>query len=97
MSAAPEHSRSPAPSDATRRNWLALADQLLARNVRADLGAGRPRRFKPLARRWGSVVGVQNDRLEIFSPAGRAFTIPAWDALRPWLVSRSIYKGIRPE
>jgi tetratricopeptide (TPR) repeat protein len=39
MSAAPEHSRSPAPSDAPRRNWLALADQLLARGDRA--GADR--------------------------------------------------------
>jgi hypothetical protein len=39
MSAAPEHSRSPAPSDASRRNWLALADQMLARGDRA--GADR--------------------------------------------------------
>lgn len=84
-----------AATDPLRTSARARADRLLAHNVRADLGSGRARRFKPLPRRWGSVVGVQDNRLEVFSPDGRAWTIPAWSALWPWLVARSIYKGIR--
>jgi NADH dehydrogenase FAD-containing subunit len=86
-----------AATDPLRSSARARADRLLAHNVRADLGHGTPERFAPLARRWGSIVGVQDNRLEVFSQTGRAWTIPAWDALRPWLVNRSIYKGIRPE
>jgi NADH dehydrogenase FAD-containing subunit len=84
-----------AATDPLRTSARARADRLLARNVRADLGHGTPKRFKPLRRRWGSIVGAQDNRLEVFSQTGRAWTIPAWDALYPWLVSRAIYKGIR--
>jgi NADH dehydrogenase FAD-containing subunit len=85
-----------AATDPLRTSARARADRLVARNVRAELGQGSPKRFRPLARRWGSVVGAQDNRLEVFSPSGRSWTIPAWDALWPWLVARSIYKGIRP-
>lgn len=84
-----------AATDPLRSSARARADRLLARNIRAEMGGGSPKRFTPLSRRWGSVVGVQENRLEVFSPTGRAWTIPAWEALRPWLVSRAIYKGIR--
>jgi apoptosis-inducing factor 2 len=86
-----------AATDPLRTSARARADRLLARNIRADLGHGTPKRFKPLPRRWGSVVGVQDNRLEVFSPKGAAWTIPAWETLRPWLVNRSIYKGVRPD
>lgn len=86
-----------AATDPLRTSARARADRLLARNIRADLGRGAPKTFKPLTRRWGSVVGVQDNRLEVFSPSGRPWTIPAWEQLWPWLVARSIYKGIRPE
>jgi NADH dehydrogenase FAD-containing subunit len=85
-----------AASDPLRSSARARADQLLARNIRADLGHGRARRFKPLHRRWGSVLGAQDNRLEVFGPTGRSFTIPVWTALQPWVVRRAIYKGIRP-
>jgi NADH dehydrogenase FAD-containing subunit len=84
-----------AATDPLRTSARARADVLLARNIRADLGHGKPKRFKPLARRWGSVVGVQENRLEVFSPSGRSWTIPAWEAMWPWVVARAIYKGIR--
>jgi len=84
-----------AATDPLRSSARARADVLLARNIRADLGHGTPKRFRPLKRRWGSVVGVQDNRLEVFSPNGRSWTIPAWDSLWPWLVARSIYKGVR--
>lgn len=84
-----------AATDPLRSSARARADVLLARNIRADLGNGTPKRFQPLKRRWGSVVGVQDNRLEVFSSSGRSWTIPAWEALWPWLVARFIYKGIR--
>jgi NADH dehydrogenase FAD-containing subunit len=84
-----------AATDPLRSSARARADVLLARNIRADLGRGEPKRFQPLKRRWGSVVGVQDNRLEVFSPSGRSWTIPAWEALWPWLVARAIYRGIR--
>ncbi len=86
-----------AATDPLRTSARARADVLLARNIRADLGRGRPKRFRPLKRRWGSVVGVQDNVLEVFSSNGRAWRLPAWEALRPWLVDRAIYKGIRPD
>jgi NADH dehydrogenase FAD-containing subunit len=84
-----------AATDPLRTSARARADGLLARNIRADLGRGRAKPFKPLRRRWGSVLGAQNDRLEVFSPTGRSYVIPRWTALQPWLVRRAIYKGIR--
>jgi NADH dehydrogenase FAD-containing subunit len=84
-----------AATDPLRTSARARADRLLAHNIRADLGHGRPKRFKPLRRRWGSVLGVQDNHLEVFSPTGRGWVIPAWQALEPWLVGRAIYKGMR--
>lgn len=84
-----------AASDPLRTTARARADHLLARNIRADLGRGRPKRFKPQRNRWGSVLGAQGNRLEVFTPGGKSFTIPAWNALQPWFVNRAIYKGIR--
>jgi NADH dehydrogenase FAD-containing subunit len=84
-----------AATDPLRTSARARADRLVAHNVRAELGHGTPKRFRPLRRRWGSVVGAQDNRLEVFSSNGRSWTIPAWDTLWPWLVARSIYKGVR--
>ena len=84
-----------AATDPLRSSARARADGLLAHNIRADLAGRRPRRFTPLKRRWGSLLGVQDDRLEVFSPTGRPFTIPAWSALQPWIVGRGIYQGMR--
>jgi len=85
-----------AATDPLRSSARARADGLLAHNIRADLGRGRPRRFRPLRRRWGSVLGAQENRLEVFGPTGRAVAIPAWSLLQPWIVRRGIYRGIRP-
>lgn len=84
-----------AATDPLRSSARARADGLLARNIRADLAGRRAKRFTPLKHRWGSILGVQDDRLEVFSPNGRPFTIPAWSALQPWIVGQGIYQGIR--
>lgn len=86
-----------AASDPLRTSARARADHLVAHNIRTDLGHGRPKPFKPARRRWGSVLGAQDDRLEVFTPGGQSFGIRWWDALQPWFVNRAIYKGIRRE
>ncbi|HET6151669.1 MAG TPA: FAD-dependent oxidoreductase [Marmoricola sp.] len=85
-----------AATDPLRTSARSRADGLLAHNIRADLtGHSTPKRFTPAKRRWGSVVGTQNNKLEVFAPSGQGFSIPAWSVLQPWIVGRSIYKGVR--
>src|ERR1700730_1303234 len=84
-----------APLRCSARN---RADGLLAHNVRAEF-AGRPlRSYRPPKRRWGSVIGVQPEGLEVFAPNGRAFRFPAWSfdrVLMPLIVRWGIYRGVR--
>jgi NADH dehydrogenase FAD-containing subunit len=84
-----------AASDPLRNSARSRADHLLAHNVRASLSGGRLKRFTPSQRRWGSVVGTQDNGLEVFTPAGQSFTLRPWSVWQPWVVRRAIYKGIR--
>ncbi|MEV0248540.1 FAD-dependent oxidoreductase [Nocardia sp. NPDC050712] len=84
-----------AATDPLRTSARSRADGLLAHNVRADRTGGAPKRFRPATRRWGSVVGVQRNILDIFTPGGRAIPIPAWSLLQPVIVWRGIYGGVR--
>jgi NADH dehydrogenase FAD-containing subunit len=87
-----------AATDPLRGSARNRADGLLAHNIRAEF-AGRPlRSYRPPKRRWGSVLGVQPDGLEVFAPSGHAFRFPAWSidrVLQPWIVRRGIYWGVR--
>lgn len=87
-----------AATDPLRSSARNRADKLLAHNVRAEF-AGRPlSAFRAPTRRWGSVLGVQPDGLEVFAPTGHAFRFPAWSidsVLQPWIVRRGIYHGVR--
>jgi NADH dehydrogenase FAD-containing subunit len=87
-----------AATDPQRSSARNRADAVLAHNIRAE-PAGRPlRSYKPPRRRWGSVIGIQSDGVEVFAPNGRPFRIPAWSVQRvlmPWIVRRGIYRGIR--
>ncbi|TEA00609.1 FAD-dependent oxidoreductase [Mycobacteroides salmoniphilum] len=87
-----------AATDPLRTSARNRADRLVAHNVRAEV-SGRPlRTYRPPRYRWGSVLGVQPDGLEVFAPSGHAFRFPAWSierVLQPWIVSRGIYRGIR--
>jgi apoptosis-inducing factor 2 len=87
-----------AATDPLRSSARNRADKLLTHNVRAHF-EGRPlRAYRPPPQRWGSVLGVQPDGLEVFTPSGRAFRFPAWSidrVLQPWIVRRGIYRGIR--
>ena len=89
-----------AATDALRTSARNRADRLLARNVRAELAGGPLRSYHPPRRRWGSVLGVQHDGLQVFAPSGYPFRFPAWSVdriLRSLIVKRGIYRGVRRE
>ncbi len=87
-----------AATDPLRSSARNRADAVLAHNILAE-PAGRPlRSYRPPRRRWGSVIGVQSDGVEVFAPNGRPFRVPAWPVqwvLMPWIVRRGIYRGVR--
>ncbi|WP_231123592.1 FAD-dependent oxidoreductase [Nocardioides sambongensis] len=101
-----------AATDPLRSSARNRADRLLARNVRAVLDAGTGAggagagggpgdldSFTAPRRRWGSVLGFQDDGLRIYAPDGRSFRVPRWSVdrlLKPVVVRRGIYGGIRP-
>ncbi|MGB3481513.1 MAG: FAD-dependent oxidoreductase [Mycobacterium sp.] len=87
-----------AATDPLRSSARNRADKLLAGNVIAYLAGRRLRDYRPPRRRWGSVLGVQPDGLEVFAPSGQALRFPLWSVnrvLQPWIVRRGIYRGIR--
>ena len=87
-----------AATDPLRTSARNRADGLLVRNLLAEF-ADRPlRSFRPASRRWGSVLGIQPDGLEVFAPNGQAFRFPAWSIekiLMSLVVRRGIYRGVR--
>ncbi|OMB84252.1 FAD-dependent oxidoreductase [Mycolicibacterium conceptionense] len=87
-----------AATDPLRSSARNRADGLVAGNVTAYFTGDRMRSYRPPASRWGSVLGVQPDGLEVFAPNGFAFRFPAWSierVLQPWIVRRGIYRGVR--
>lgn len=84
-----------AASDPLRNSARSRADGMLAHNIRAGLEGGALKTFRPAPRRWGSVVGVQDNTLEVFTPTGQSFKLPVWSRLQPLIVWRGIYKGVR--
>jgi NADH dehydrogenase FAD-containing subunit len=87
-----------AATDPLRSSARNFTFKLLARNVRAHL-EGRPlKTFTPPKRRWGSVTGYQDDGLVVFTAAGQSFRIPHLPTerlVRPLVVDRSYYRGVR--
>lgn len=87
-----------AATDPLRSSARNRADGIVAHNILAER-AGRPlKSYRPPRRRWGSVIGIQSDGVEVFAPNGRPFRIPAWPVrtiLMPWIVRRGIYRGVR--
>jgi apoptosis-inducing factor 2 len=87
-----------AATDPLRSSARNRGDALLAHNIRAEF-AGQPlRAFRAPTRRWGSVLGIQADGLEVFLPTGHAFRFPSWSVERvvmPWIVRWGMYRGVR--
>jgi NADH dehydrogenase FAD-containing subunit len=87
-----------AATDPLRSSARNRADGLLAHNVIAEFEGRELRSYRPPRGRWGSVIGIQRDGLEVFAPNGRAFRFPAWSfesILMPWIVRRGMYHGVR--
>jgi len=87
-----------AATDPLRSSARNRGDALVARNVHAELTGGRPRTYRAPGRRWGSILGIQPDGLEVFLPTGQAFRIPSWPVERvvmPLIVRRGMYGGVR--
>jgi apoptosis-inducing factor 2 len=87
-----------AATDPLRSSARNRGDALLAHNIRAEF-AGRPMRaYRAPRRRWGSVLGIQADGLEVFLPTGQMFRFPSWSVDRvvmPWIVRWGMYRGVR--
>jgi NADH dehydrogenase FAD-containing subunit len=87
-----------AATDPLRSSARNRADALLAHNVRAEFDGKPLKTYRPPKRRWGSVIGIQQDGLEVFAPNGRAFRFPAWSfdsVLMPLIVRWGMYRGVR--
>jgi apoptosis-inducing factor 2 len=87
-----------AATDPLRNSARNRADVLVAHNIRAAF-AGRPlRKYRAPQRRWGSVLGVQPDGIEVHLANGSAFRFPAWTfnkVLLPFVVGWGNYRGVR--
>lgn len=87
-----------AATDPLRSSARNRGDALVAHNVRAEF-EGRPlRTFRTPGRRWGSLVGIQAEGLEVFLPTGHSFRLPSWSVQRvvmPLIVRRGMYGGVR--
>jgi hypothetical protein len=56
------------------------------------------KRYEPPAYRWGSILGVQKNGLQVFQPDGGSFRFPQWCVnllLFPIAVRSLIYRGVR--
>jgi len=87
-----------AATDPLRSSARNRGDALLARNIRAEFAGRRLRAYRAPHRRWGSVLGIQADGLEVFLPTGHAFRFPSWSVERvvmPWIVRWGMYRGLR--
>jgi NADH dehydrogenase FAD-containing subunit len=87
-----------AATDPLRTSARNRADALLARNIRAVFDGKPLKTYRPPKRRWGSVIGIQQDGLEVFAANGRAFRFPAWSfdtVLMPLIVRWGMYHGVR--
>lgn len=87
-----------AATDPLRSSARNRGDGLVARNIRAVFDDRPLRSFKAPGRRWGSLVGVQRDGLEVFFPTGHAFRFPLWSVehvVMPLIVRWGMYRGIR--
>ena len=86
-----------AATDPLRTSARARADRLL---VTEHPGRPRPRLAEAIQAAVAT-LGLSSRGPEQpargVQPSGSAWTIPAWETLRPWLVNRAIYKGIRSD
>ena len=87
-----------AATDPLRSSARNRGDALVSRNIRAELAGRRLRAFRAPGRRWGSLLGIQPNGLEVFFPTGHALRFPSWSVERvvmPLIVRWGMYGGVR--
>jgi NADH dehydrogenase FAD-containing subunit len=87
-----------AASDPLRSSARNRGDALVARNIGAELTGRRLRSYRAPGRRWGSLLGIQPNGLEVFFPTGHALRFPSWSVDRvvmPLIVRWGMYGGVR--
>jgi hypothetical protein len=87
-----------AATDPLRSSARNRGDALVARNIRAEVAGRRLRTFRAPGRRWGSLLGIQPNGLEVFFPTGHALRFPSWSVERvvmPLIVRWGMYGGVR--
>jgi NADH dehydrogenase FAD-containing subunit len=88
-----------AASDPNRSSARNAGFLTVAHNIRATLGDEKSfKTYKASPYRWGSILGVQNEGMRVFTPKGGNVRIPKWlviHLLFPHIVGKIIYKGIR--
>ncbi|OBF50697.1 pyridine nucleotide-disulfide oxidoreductase [Mycobacterium sp. 852002-50816_SCH5313054-b] len=87
-----------AATDPLRSSARNRGDALVANNIRAEFAGRDLRTFRTPGRRWGSLLGIQPNGLEVFFPTGRSFRFPSWSVERvvmPWVVRWGMYRGVR--
>jgi apoptosis-inducing factor 2 len=87
-----------AATDPLRSSARNRGDALVARNVRAQFAGRRLRSYRAPSRRWGSLLGIQPNGLEVFFPTGHALRFPPWSVERvvmPLIVRWGMYGGVR--
>ena len=56
--------------------------------------------FKAPINRWGSIMGLQEEGLQVFQHDGKSYRMPKWMMeylIQPLFVYRSMYRGLRPK
>jgi NADH dehydrogenase FAD-containing subunit len=87
-----------AATDRLRSSARNRGDALVAGNIRAEFTGRDLRTFRTPGRRWGSLLGIQPNGLEVFFPTGHSFRFPSWAVERvvmPWIVRWGMYRGVR--
>jgi apoptosis-inducing factor 2 len=87
-----------AATDPLRSSARNRGDALVANNIRAEFASRKLRTFRTPGRRWGSLLGIQPNGLEVFFPTGQTLRFPSWSVERvvmPWIVRWGMYRGVR--
>lgn len=87
-----------AASDPLRCSARNQGHTVVVKNIRAAIKGKEPSTaFHPTTSKWGSILGLEQDGLRVFSPSGFMTRIPAVicrKILFPFVVDRMIYGGI---
>ncbi|NRB36839.1 MAG: FAD-dependent oxidoreductase [Pseudomonadales bacterium] len=91
-----------AATDANRSSARNGGYNIVADNIRHYLNnrSTRQKAFKPVSYRWGSILGLQDNGLTVYTPKGGSFRFSHWSVtqlLFPVIVRKMIYKGVRKE